>query len=113
MNPLHLAVLTRVHGVDELLPVASSAPLIRAEKLMGRDPTALGMTPPLMTLPPGTRTAGVVYFWRSRRQTGFASRRTFQPHGRHVALATVVSGGVGLALPQGIQHLADRRLTAD
>ena len=113
MNPLHLAVLTRVHGVDELLPVASSAPLIRAEKLMGRDPTAPDMTPLLMTPPVGTRFAGVVYFGAPGGRPASRHVAPFQTHGQHVALAPVLSGGAGLALLQGIQHLADRRLTAD
>ena len=113
MSLLPLAVLAPVQGVVELLPVSDSAHVLMAEKLMGLDRTAPDMTLPLVMLPLGRTCAGVVYFWRSWRQTDFASRRTFQTHGQHVARAPVLSGGVGLALLQGIQHLADRRLTAD
>lgn len=105
MNALHIAVLALVQGVAELLPVSSSAHVILAEKLMGLDPTAPDMTLLLVMLHLGTMFAVIVYFWRSWRQTYFASRSAFQTNGLQVALATVVTGAVGLALLQVIKHL--------
>ena len=105
MNTLHIAVLAVVQGVAELLPVSSSAHVILAEKLMGLDPTAPDMTLLLVMLHLGTMFAVIVYFWRSWRRTYFASRRAFQTNGLQVALATVVTGAVGLALLQAIKHL--------
>lgn len=105
MNTLHIAVLALVQGVAELLPVSSSAHVILAEKLMGLDPTAPDMTLLLVMLHLGTMFAVIVYFWRSWRQSYFASRLAFQTNGLQVALATVVTGVVGLALLQVIKHL--------
>lgn len=104
MNALHIAVLALVQGVAELLPVSSSAHVILAEKLMGLDPTAPDMTLLLVMLHLGTMFAVIVYFWRSWRQTYFASRYALQTNGLQVALATVVTGAVGLALLQVIKH---------
>lgn len=106
MNALHIAVLALVQGVAELLPVSSSAHVILAEKLMGLDPTAPDMTLLLVMLHLGTMFAVIVYFWRSWRQTYFASRYAFQTNGLQVALATVVTSAVGLTLLQAIKHLA-------
>ncbi len=106
MNPLHVAVLALVQGVAELLPVSSSAHVILAEKLMGLDPTGPDMTLLLVMLHLGTMFAVIVYFWRSWRQTYFASREVFRTNGLHVAVATVTTGIVGLALLRGLKHLA-------
>lgn len=105
MNALQIAVLALVQGVAELLPVSSSAHVILAEKLMGLDPTAPDMTLLLVMLHLGTMFAVIVYFWRSWRQTYFASRHAFQTNGLQVALATAATGVVGLVLLQAIKHL--------
>ena len=105
MNALHIVVLALVQGIAELLPVSSSAHVILAEKLMGLDPTAPDMTLLLVMLHLGTMFAVIVYFWRSWRETYFASGSAFRAHGRQVALATVVTGVVGLVLLQAIKHL--------
>ncbi len=63
------------------------------------------MTLLLVMLHLGTMFAVIVYFWRSWRQSYFASRLAFQTNGLQVALATVVTGVVGLALLQVIKHL--------
>lgn len=105
MNALQIAVLALVQGIAELLPVSSSAHVILAEKLMGLDPTAPDMTLLLVMLHLGTMFAVIVYFWRSWRETYFASGRAFRTNGLQVALATVVTGVVGLALLQVIKHM--------
>jgi len=104
MNPLQIAVLALVQGAAELLPVSSSAHVILAEKLMGLDPTAPEMTLLLVMLHVGTMFAVIVYFWRSWKETYFASRSAFRINGLQVVLATVVTGTVGLILLQVIKH---------
>lgn len=105
MNALHIAGLALVQGVAELLPISSSAHVILAEKLMGLDPTAPDMTLLLVMLHLGTMFAVIVYFWRTWRQTYFASLGALQTNGMQVAVATVATGVVGLALLQAIKHL--------
>lgn len=106
MSALQIAVLALVQGIAELLPVSSSAHVIMAEKLMGLDPTAPDMTLMLVMLHLGTMFAVVAYFWRSWRETYFASSRALRANGLQVVLATAVTGVVGLALLQVIKHLA-------
>lgn len=105
MNALHVFVLALVQGVAELLPVSSSAHVILAEKLMGLDPTAPDMTLLLVMLHVGTMFAVIVYFWRSWKQTYFASRSAFRINGLHIALATASTAAVGLVLLQVIKHV--------
>ena len=105
MSLLDILILALVQGLAELLPVSSSAHVILAEKLLGLDPTTPAMTLLLVMLHTGTMFAVIVYFWRSWRQSYFASRLAFQTNGLQVALATVVTGVVGLALLQVIKHL--------
>ena len=78
MHLLQIVVLAIVQGAAELLPVSSSAHVIVAEKLMGLDPTAPQMTLLLVMLHTGTMFAVIVYFWRSWRDTFFASRLAFR-----------------------------------
>lgn len=104
MNALHIALLALVQGIAELLPVSSSAHVILAEKLMGIDPTSPDMTLLLVMLHTGTMFAVIAYFWRSWRETYFTSRSALRTNGLQVALATVVTGAVGLALLQTIKH---------
>jgi undecaprenyl-diphosphatase len=105
MNTLQILVLAFVQGITELLPVSSSAHVILAEKLMGLDPAAPDMTLLLVMLHTGTMFAVIVYFWRSWRATYFASRHALWTNGLQVALATAVTGVVGLALLEVIKHV--------
>lgn len=98
MNFLQVLILAIVQGFCELLPVSSSAHVIMAEKLMGLDPTAPAMTLLLVALHTGTMFAVIVYFWREWRATYFASRPLFLRNTAWIALATVATGVVGLAL---------------
>ena len=106
MNALHIVVLAVVQGVGELLPVSSSAHVIMAEKLMGLDPTSPDMTLLLVMLHAGTMFAVIVYFWQSWRETYFGSARAVKVNGLHVAIATLATGAIGLAVLQTIKHAA-------
>lgn len=105
MTLLQIIVLACVQGLAELLPVSSSAHVILAEKAMGLDPTSPDMTLLLVMLHTGTMFAVIVYFWRSWRETYFASGRALRQNGLRIALATIATGVVGLALVQGINHV--------
>lgn len=105
MTFLQIIVLACVQGLAELLPVSSSAHVILAEKAMGLDPTSPDMTLLLVMLHTGTMFAVIVYFWRSWRETYFASGPALRQNGLHIALATIATGVVGLALLQGIKHV--------
>ncbi len=105
MTLLQIIVLAGVQGLAELLPVSSSAHVILAEKAMGLDPTSPDMTLLLVMLHTGTMFAVIAYFWRSWRETYFASGRALRRNGLHIALATIATGVVGLALLQGIKHV--------
>jgi len=98
MNLLQVLILAVVQGFCELLPVSSSAHVIMAEKLMGLDPTAPSMTLLLVALHTGTMFAVIVYFWREWKATYFASGPAFMRNAGWIALATVATGAVGLAL---------------
>ena len=103
MQILQVVVLAIVQGAAELLPVSSSAHVIVAEKLMGLDPTAPQMTLLLVMLHTGTMFAVIVYFWRSWRETFFATPVATRVNATRIAVATVVTGIVGLALLQLIK----------
>ena len=105
MNFLQILILAVVQGAAELLPVSSSAHVIVAEKLMNLDPTSPQMTLLLVMLHTGTMFAVIVHFWKTWRATYFASVQTFKANAWQVALATVVTGVVGLALMQIIKHV--------
>ncbi|TMH09180.1 MAG: undecaprenyl-diphosphate phosphatase [Betaproteobacteria bacterium] len=98
MDLLQILILAIVPGTAELLPVSSSAHVIMAEKLMGLDPTSPQMTLLLVMLHTGTMFAVIVYFWQSWRATYFGSAQAFRVNALHVALATAVTGVVGLVL---------------
>lgn len=105
MNTLHILILACVQGIAELLPVSSSAHVILAEKWLGLDPTAPDMTLLLVMLHTGTMFAVIVYFWRSWRQTYFSSTKALWDNGVYLAIATVATGVVGLALLYLIKHV--------
>ena len=105
MSLLDILILALVQGLAELLPVSSSAHVILVEKLLGLDPTTPAMTLLLVMLHTGTMFAVIVYFWRDWRKTYFGSRDALISNGKSVALATVVTGLVGLALLKLIEHV--------
>ncbi len=98
MSLLKILVLAVVQGVCELLPISSSAHVIMAEKLMALDPTAPQMTLLLVLLHTGTMLAVIAYFWRSWRERYFASSNAFWQFAKLVAVATALTGAIGLAL---------------
>jgi undecaprenyl-diphosphatase len=105
MSFLDILILALVQGLAELLPVSSSAHVILAEKLLGLDPTTPATTLLLVMLHTGTMFAVIVYFWRDWRRTYFGSRAALIANGKSVALATVVTGVVGLVLLKLIEHV--------
>ncbi len=108
MTFLKVLILAVVQGACELLPVSSSAHVILAEKLMGLDPTAPEMTLLLVMLHTGTMFAVIVYFWRSWRERYFSSMTAFWQFAKFVAVATVLTGVIGLALMLFIERVVLR-----
>ncbi len=108
MSLLQILVLAAVQGAAELLPVSSSAHVIVAEKLMGLEPTAPGMTLLLVMLHTGTMFAVIVYFWRSWRETYFSSSRSLRIRAVPLLVGTAMTGAVGLALLQLIKAVFAR-----
>ncbi len=106
MSILKIMVLALVQGMAELLPVSSSAHVIVAEKLMGLDPTRPDLTMLLVMLHTGTMVAVILYFWSSWKENYFSSRRVFWNFTKRVAVATVLTGIVGLALKFLIEKIA-------
>jgi undecaprenyl-diphosphatase len=103
-------ILAVLQGACELLPVSSSAHVIIAEKLMGLDPATPDMTLLLVMLHTGTMFAVIIYFWESWRNCFFASKTSLVRYAKLVAVATVVTGGVGLALKAIIEKVAMRHI---
>jgi undecaprenyl-diphosphatase len=108
MDLLQILILAVVQGAAELLPVSSSAHVIVAEKLMGLDPTAPPMTLLLVMLHTGTMFAVIAYFWQSWRATYFSSMQAFRKSALQVAVATLATGIVGVALLQLIKQVVSR-----
>src|ERR1700688_2875615 len=108
MPLLKVIILAIVQGLAELLPVSSSAHVIVAEKLMGLDPTDPAMTFLLVMLHTGTMFAVIVYFWTGWRERYFRSAAAFWPFARSVALATAITGVIGLALMLVIERIVLR-----
>lgn len=106
MSILKILVLAFIQGMAELLPVSSSAHVIVAEKLMGLDPTRPDMTLLLVMLHTGTMVAVILYFWKAWKENYFFSRRVFWNFAKRVAVATVLTGIVGLALKSLIEKVA-------
>jgi undecaprenyl-diphosphatase len=108
MTVLQILILAVVQGACEMLPVSSSAHVIMVEKFMGLDPTDPAMTFLLVMLHTGTMFAVIAYFWSAWRARYFASRAAFWPFAKGVALATVLTGGIGLALMLLIERVVLR-----
>jgi undecaprenyl-diphosphatase len=97
-------LLAIVQGLAELLPVSSSAHVIVAEKLMGLDPAAPQMTLLLVMLHTGTMFAVIAYFWKTWKQSYFASKALFQQFAVRVIWATVLTGLIGEGLKKLLEH---------
>ena len=103
MSLIQIIILAVVQGLAELLPVSSSAHVVVAEKLMGLDPSSPAMTLLLVMLHTGTMFAVILYFWKQWRSTYFASWEKFWRAFVLVAVATILTLAVGLALQEVIK----------
>lgn len=108
MTLLKILLLAVIQGAAELLPVSSSAHVIVAEKLMGLDPTRPEMTLLLIMLHTGTMFAVILYFWKSWKTGFFASGEVFRNSACLIAVATAVTGVVGMALKWLIERVMSR-----
>jgi undecaprenyl-diphosphatase len=106
MSIFKILVLAIIQGMGELLPVSSSAHVIVAEKLMGLDPTRPEMTLLLVMLHTGTMLAVILYFWRAWKENYFSSSQVFWNFAKWVAVATALTGIIGLALKFLIEKFA-------
>jgi len=98
MTLVQILTLSVIQGAAELLPVSSSAHVIVAEKLMGLDPTSPEMTLLLVMLHTGTMFAVIYYFWKSWKESFFASKKIFVDTLKFIIAATLVTGIAGLTL---------------
>jgi len=105
MSLWKIVILALIQGACELLPVSSSAHVIVAEKLMGLDPAAPEMTFLLVMLHTGTMFAVIVHFWSSWRERYFSSVQNFVSVAKRIALATGLTGVIGLGLMFLIEHV--------
>jgi undecaprenyl-diphosphatase len=103
MNLICILILAIVQGLAELLPVSSSAHVIVAEKLMGKDPSSPEMTFLLVMLHTGTMFAVIVYFARAWKASTFGSREIFKQQAIRLLVATALTGVVGYPLIKGIE----------
>ena len=110
MTFFKILILATVQGAAELLPVSSSAHVIVAAKLMGLDPTRPEMTLLLVMLHTGTMFAVIFYFWNSWKVSYFASRKVFLDSVKLIAVATVFTGAVGIALKLLIERFFFRNV---
>src|ERR1700733_1241901 len=106
MPILKVILLATVQGLAELLPVSSSAHVIVAEKLMGLDPSAPQMTLLLVMLHTGTMFAVIAYFWKTWKESYFASKAMFRRFAVRVVWATLLTGIVG----EGVKKLLEKTL---
>jgi undecaprenyl-diphosphatase len=96
MSYVEIAILALIQGAAELLPVSSSAHVIVAAMLMGRDPSSPEMTFLIVMLHTGTMFAVLIYFWsRWANRLRLGGKLQFP---LMTLLATVVTGIVGLGL---------------
>jgi undecaprenyl-diphosphatase len=105
---IKIVILAIVQGLAELLPVSSSAHVIVAEKLLGKDPSSPEMTLLLVMLHTGTMFAVIVYFWQTWRKSIFASWAIFKQQAIRLVMATVLTGAVGYPLIKGIEKYLER-----
>jgi undecaprenyl-diphosphatase len=105
MHFLQILILGLVQGAAELLPVSSSAHVIVAEKLMGIDPSSPDATFLLVMLHTGTMFAVIAYFWKAWGKDYFANSQTLVAVLVNIALATVLTGMIGLGLKVVIEHV--------
>ena len=110
MTLLNIAVLAIVQGAAELLPISSSAHVIVCAKLMGLDPTRPEMTLLLVMLHTGTMFAVICYFWNSWKTSFFSSKKVFWEAVKHIAIATLLTGVVGIALKTLIERSMSRNI---
>src|ERR1700684_64769 len=103
MPILKVIILAIIQGLDELLPVSSSAHVVFAAKLMGLDPSAPEMTLLLVMLHTGTMFAVIVYFWRRWAHTYFRSGAAFQSVLVRIVAATVLTGVIGYPIQKVIE----------
>ena len=108
MSIVKILILAMVQGACELLPVSSSAHVIVTEKLLGLDPTRPEMTLLLVMLHTGTMAAVILYFWRGWQEHYFSSRRQLANFAQRVAVATVITGIIGLGLKYFLEKFALR-----
>ena len=106
MSLLQVIILAIVQGLAELLPVSSSAHVIVAEKLMGLDPSAPQMTLLLVMLHTGTMFAVIAYFWKTWKESYFASKAMFRRFAVRVVWATLLTGIVG----EGVKKFLEKTL---
>src|SRR5580658_7019761 len=96
-----LLLLAVIQGAAELLPVSSSAHVILAAKLMGRDPSSPDFTFLLVMLHTGTMVAVLVHYWSRWKALLFRpaeadpSRPTLRHFATLVIVATAVTGIFG------------------
>jgi len=98
MTLLQILLLALVQGLAEMLPVSSSAHVILAQKLMGLNPAAPEMTFLLVMLHTGTMLGALLYFGSRWKNQNFHFYKM-------IALATVCTGILGLALKVGIEKV--------
>jgi undecaprenyl-diphosphatase len=108
---LQILFLGLIQGAAELLPVSSSAHVIVAEKLIGLNPSTPAMTFLLVMLHTGTMIAVIAYFWQTWRDTYFSSRHGFRVSVSQRAVATIMTGAVGLSLLAIIKHVVAGKAT--
>ncbi len=103
---LKIVILAVIQGLAELLPVSSSAHVIVAEKLMGKDPSSPGMTLLLVMLHTGTMFAVIVYFWRAWKASIFASREVFFKQAIPLIVASALTAFVYFCVKKCVEKLA-------
>ena len=102
---LQIIILALLQGAAELLPVSSSAHVILAEKLMGLDPSRPELTFLLVMLHTGTMFAVIVYFWSAWKESYFSSLDRFRSALPSLALATGITGILGIGLKVVIEKV--------
>lgn len=105
-----ILALAIIQGAAELLPISSSGHVIVAEKLLGLDPTKPEMTLLLVMLHTGTMFATILFYWKSWKTNFFSSRISIIKFSKMIAIATVLTGIVGLFLKFIIEKILSRSI---